>query len=43
MLNPGDVAPPFEATAHTGETVKLEDFKGKKVLLWFYPKAATPG
>jgi peroxiredoxin Q/BCP len=43
VLNPGDVAPPFEATAHTGETIKLADLKGKKVLLWFYPKAATPG
>lgn len=43
MLKPGDVAPPFEATAHTGETVKLADLKGKKVLIWFYPKAATPG
>lgn len=39
----GDVAPDFELLAHTGETVKLGDYRGKKVLLWFYPKADTPG
>lgn len=43
MLKVGDVAPEFEVTAHNGETVRLSDHKGKKVLLWFYPKASTPG
>jgi peroxiredoxin Q/BCP len=43
LLNPGDKAPPFELSAHTGETIKLSDYDGKYVLLWFYPKASTPG
>jgi peroxiredoxin Q/BCP len=43
MLNPGDRAPDFTGRDHTGQTVKLADFKGKTVVLWFYPKADTPG
>jgi peroxiredoxin Q/BCP len=43
MLNPGDKAPDFSGVDHTGKTVKLSDFKGKTVVLWFYPKADTPG
>lgn len=43
MLNPGDPAPPFEAQDHLGNRVTLDDFKGKKLVLWFYPKADTPG
>jgi len=43
MLQPGTVAPPFELKDHLGRTVKLSDHKGKKVVLWFYPKADTPG
>ena len=43
MLNVGDVAPEFELAAHTGETVKLSSLRGKRVLLWFYPMADTPG
>ena len=43
MLKVGDVAPDFEATDHTGRKVKLSDLRGKKVVLWFYPKADTPG
>jgi hypothetical protein len=43
MLNPGDKAPDFTGRDHTGQTVKLADFKGKTVVLWFYPKADTPG
>jgi peroxiredoxin Q/BCP len=43
MLNVGDAAPDFEATDHQGKRRKLSDFRGKKVLLWFYPKANTPG
>lgn len=43
MLNVGDQAPDFSVSDHNGNTVSLGDFKGKKVLLWFYPKADTPG
>lgn len=43
MLNPGDAAPDFSLPAHDGRTLKLSDFKGKNVVLWFYPKADTPG
>lgn len=43
MLKPGDVAPEFTATDHKGERVKLRDLRGKHVVLWFYPKADTPG
>jgi len=43
MLKPGDVAPAFEAKDQDGKTVKLSDFQGKPVVLWFYPKADTPG
>jgi peroxiredoxin Q/BCP len=43
MLNVGDVAPDFVASDHTGQTVRLRDYRGKLVLLWFYPRAGTPG
>ena len=43
MLKVGDPAPEFEATDHLGRRVKLSDFRGKKVVLWFFPKADTPG
>lgn len=43
MLSIGDDAPAFEVEAHDGTTVRLEDFAGRKVLIWFYPKADTPG
>ncbi len=43
MLDDGDAAPDFEVQDHSGKTVRLADFRGKKVLLWFYPKADTPG
>ena len=43
MLKAGDHAPAFTAKAHTGETVRLSDYAGKHVVLWFYPKADTPG
>jgi peroxiredoxin Q/BCP len=43
MLKVGDPAPDFEVTDHQGKRVKLRDFRGKKVLLWFFPKADTPG
>ncbi len=43
MLTPGSVAPPFTLPAHDGSQVSLADFAGKRVVLWFYPKADTPG
>jgi peroxiredoxin Q/BCP len=43
LLQPGDDAPKVEATAHTGQPVKLADFKGKPVVVYFYPKDDTPG
>lgn len=42
-LKAGDQAPAFEALDQDGNTVKLEDYKGKKLVLFFYPKASTPG
>jgi len=43
MLNVGDTAPDFTVRAHTGEDVTLSDLRGHTVVLWFYPKADTPG
>lgn len=43
MLQVGDVAPAFEAQDHLGRTHRLKDYAGKRVVLWFYPKADTPG
>lgn len=42
-LQPGDKAPDFNAPDQDGNQVKLTDFKGKKLVLFFYPKASTPG
>lgn len=42
-LKVGDRAPAFALKDQNGKTVKLSDFKGKKVLVYFYPKADTPG
>src|SRR3954467_1997502 len=42
-LEPGDKAPTFTLEDQTGAKVKLGDFKGRKVLVYFYPKADTPG
>jgi thioredoxin-dependent peroxiredoxin len=39
----GEKAPEFELPATNGQTVKLSDFKGKNVVLYFYPKDMTPG
>ena len=39
----GDVAPNFELLTDKGEPVRLSDFQGSKVVLFFYPKADTPG
>ena len=43
MLSEGQKAPDFEVLDHHGATVRLKDFEGKNVVLWFYPKADTPG
>jgi thioredoxin-dependent peroxiredoxin len=43
MLKVGDTAPDFAVTDHTGQTLSLKDFRGKTVVLWFYPTADTPG
>lgn len=42
-LEPGDKAPAFTLTDQSGSAVKLSAFKGQKVLVYFYPKADTPG
>lgn len=42
-LKVGDKAPEFALSNQHGELIKLSDFKGKKVALYFYPKDSTPG
>jgi peroxiredoxin Q/BCP len=42
-LSAGDRAPAFTLLDQSGKKVKLSDFKGKRVVLYFYPKADTPG
>lgn len=42
-LKIGDAAPNFEALDQQGNIIKLSNFKGKKLVLFFYPKASTPG
>jgi len=42
-LNEGAAAPAIEATTDKGETFRLADHKGKSIVLYFYPKADTPG
>ncbi|MGQ8363740.1 thioredoxin-dependent thiol peroxidase [Glaciecola sp. 1036] len=42
-LKAGDKAPAFTLNDQTGQPVSLSDFSGKKVLVYFYPKAMTPG
>jgi len=43
MLNEGDKAPDFSATDDKGNTVSLKDLRGKKIVLYFYPKDDTTG
>ena len=43
MLQAGDAAPDFVSTDQNGNVVKLSDFSGKRVVLYFYPKDDTPG
>ena len=42
-LQPGDAAPSFALTDQHGNTVTLEDYRGRKLLVYFYPEADTPG
>jgi peroxiredoxin Q/BCP len=42
-LKINDPAPDFELPAHDGSPVRLSDLRGKKVILYFYPRADTPG
>lgn len=42
-LNVNDAAPDFEALNEKGDSVKLSDFRGQKILLYFYPKDSTSG
>jgi peroxiredoxin Q/BCP len=43
MLEEGSVAPDFSVPDHDGNQVALADQRGRWVLLWWYPKADTPG
>jgi peroxiredoxin Q/BCP len=43
VIEEGKPAPDFELKSDTGETVRLSDFRGKPVVLYFYPKDDTPG
>ncbi|HEY2271316.1 MAG TPA: thioredoxin-dependent thiol peroxidase [Jatrophihabitantaceae bacterium] len=42
-LSPGDPAPEFALSDADGKTVKLKDYRGRKVVVYFYPAAMTPG
>ena len=42
-LKEGDKAPDFAVTDQSGKIVRLKDLRGKKVVLYFYPKDDTPG
>lgn len=43
QLKKGDQAPSFEAINQNGEKIRLQDFRGTKLVLYFYPKDDTPG
>jgi thioredoxin-dependent peroxiredoxin len=43
MLKVGDKAPDFRLKTDEGKELSLTDFKGKRVVLYFFPKANTPG
>lgn len=43
MLEPGEIAPDFNTKDHRNRPIRLSDFRGRKVVLWFFPKADTPG
>ena len=43
MLKEGDKAPSFSVKADDGATISLSDYRGRNLVLYFYPKANTPG
>ena len=43
LLQPGERAPDFELSDQEGRTVRARDLAGRRWILWFYPKADTPG
>lgn len=43
MLEPGKPAPDFAVVDESGKRHRLADYRGKTLVLWFYPKADTPG
>jgi thioredoxin-dependent peroxiredoxin len=43
VVSQGDLAPEFELPDQDGRAIKLSDFRGRRVVVYFYPKAATPG
>ncbi len=43
LPQPGQAAPDFEAVTDSGEPIKLSDYRGKDIVLYFYPRADTPG
>jgi len=43
MLKVGDTAPDFSLPSQSGDQVSLKDYKGKTLVLYFFPKADTPG
>ena len=43
MLQPGQAAPAFSVSDESGQVRTLDEFRGKNLVLWFYPKADTPG
>ncbi len=42
-LKPGQKAPDFTVSTDAGQKLKISDFKGRKIVLYFYPKDDTPG
>ncbi len=43
LLNIGDKAPSFNLKNQDGQIISSESLKGEKFIIWFYPKASTPG
>tara|TARA_Y100001960_G_C14495167_1_gene738730 strand:+ start:561 stop:704 length:144 start_codon:yes stop_codon:yes gene_type:complete len=43
FLKIGDNAPDFTLSNYDEKTCSLSDYKGKKIVIWFFPKASTPG
>ncbi len=43
LLSPGDAAPAFSLSNQHGDQVSLADFEGRRLFIFFYPKALTPG